>query len=75
MLRPKRLAAELDVNVSLIYRAVRHGHPQAFRLGENGGLRIPRPAQSKTSSAWASVLASTSFALPESAHARPGPSP
>jgi excisionase family DNA binding protein len=44
MLRPKRLAEELDVTPGLIYRAIRSGDLAAVRLGSSGSLRIPRKA-------------------------------
>jgi hypothetical protein len=45
MLRPKRLAEELDVTPGLIYRAIRRGDLAAVRLGSSGSLRIPRKAK------------------------------
>jgi excisionase family DNA binding protein len=44
MLRPKRLADELDVSTDAVYRAIRRGELVAVRLGERGALRIPRKA-------------------------------
>jgi hypothetical protein len=47
MIRPKRLAVELDVSASVVYRAIRRGDLAAVRLGETGAVPIPRPAVDK----------------------------
>jgi excisionase family DNA binding protein len=41
-LSPKKLAHELRVHVSSVYRAIDRGELPALRLSEAGALRIPR---------------------------------
>jgi excisionase family DNA binding protein len=43
-LAPKQVAAELRVSTSSVYKAIARGSLPAFRLTEDGALRIPRGA-------------------------------
>jgi helix-turn-helix protein len=45
-LAPKEVAHELRLDVSTVYKAIRGGALPAFRLTENGALRVPHSALS-----------------------------